>query len=110
MTLLNAATTAHILHLQTRSYAHHMALNDLYDGLPELVDAVIEQFQGKYGIVTGYPADAPKLPKDALGFVTELSSYVAVNRDFCEDSEIQNEIDAIASLIDSTMYKLKFLA
>lgn len=107
--LLNAATVAHILHLQSRSYAQHMALGEFYEALPELVDSVVEAYQGKYGIIESYPQVSLKMPKDPLGFVQELSSFVATYRDFCEDSEIQNLIDEVASQIDSTMYKLKFL-
>lgn len=109
MGLLNAATVAHILHLQTRSYAQHVALGELYEALPGLVDAVIEAYQGKYGIVTNYPATI-SVAKDPIEFITELSSFIATYRDCCEDSEIQNLIDEVASQVDSTMYKLKFLS
>lgn len=109
MRLLNAATVAHILHLQSRSYAQHMALGELYEALPGLVDAVVEAYQGKYGILGSYPAEI-KIESDALNFISDLSSFVATYRDFCEDSEIQNLIDEVADQIDSTMYKLKFLS
>lgn len=102
LTILNAVVKAHQLHWNTRSYAKHMALGDFYGELPDLVDSVIESFQGKYGLIPG-PKDDP------VSFVQDLSSYIKTNRDFCEDSEIQNEIDAIATLCDSTLYKLKFL-
>lgn len=101
--LLNAAVKAHQMHWNTRSYAQHVALGDFYDTLPELIDTVIESYQGKYGLIPG-----PK--EDPVSFIQELSSYIATERDFCEDSEIQNDIDAIASLCDSTLYKLKFLS
>lgn len=38
-----------MLHLQSRSFSEHMALNTFYSELPELADAVIEAYQGKYG-------------------------------------------------------------
>lgn len=101
--LLSAAVKAHQMHWNTRSYAQHVALGDFYDGLPELVDSVIESYQGKYGLIPG-----PK--EDPVSFIQELSSFVKAERDFCDDSEIQNEIDAIANLCDSTLYKLKFLS
>lgn len=109
MTLLNAATVAHILHFQSRSFSQHMALGELYEALPGLVDGVVEAYQGKYGIVTNYPATI-EIAKDPVLFVTELSSFILTYRDFCEDTEIQNMIDNIAGQVDSTMYKLKFLA
>lgn len=103
LTILNAAVKAQQLHWSSRSYAQHMALGDFYGELPGLLDPVVEAFQGKYGLIPG-PKDDP------VSFLQDLSSYIKANRDFCEDSEIQNDIDAIASLCDSTMYKLKFLS
>lgn len=109
MMLLNAATVAHILHLQTKSYAQHMALGELYEALPGLVDDVVEAYQGKYGVIGSYPVTF-EMSKDPISFINDLSSFVATYRDFCEDSEIQNMIDNIAGQIDSTMYKLKNLS
>lgn len=98
--ILEAAVKAHIMHWMTKSYAQHVALGELYDGLPELIDTVIESYSGKYGV-------PPFKDEDPLAFVQELSSFIATYRDFCDDSEIQNEIDGIANLVDTTMYKLK---
>jgi hypothetical protein len=110
-TLLHSGTVAHIMHFQTRSFSQHMALGEFYDEIIDLVDAVAEAYQGKYGIITGYNADVFTLPKgEPVGYLQDLSSFVATNRDFCDDSEIQNLIDSVADQIDSTMYKLKFLS
>jgi hypothetical protein len=110
-TLLNAATTAHFMHLQTKSYAQHMALAGLYEGLPDLVDGVVEQCQGKYGLVENYPSQEAAGDADPVEFVQWLSSYVKEARvSLPQDSEVQNDVDSIASLIDSTLYKLRFLS
>jgi hypothetical protein len=46
-----------------------------------------------------------------LKYLTSLSKYVEDERKkLPQDSELQNIIDEIAQLIDSTIYKLKFLA
>ena len=37
-TLFNARTNAHIAHLQTKSYARHIALGDFYDGVLDIAD------------------------------------------------------------------------
>lgn len=110
--LLMAAPYAHMAHLQTRSFAEHMALGTLYEELPDLVDALIESYQGKYGLVMDYPAPA-KLPPlgNPVAMVTQLNLYVDQNREkVSDDSEIQNAIDEIVTLLNSTTYKLKFLA
>ena len=114
MCLLNSVTTGHILHLQSRSYSQHMALGAFYDGIGDLVDSFIEAFQGKYGLLTKYPATADLFAEqDPVTYLTYLSDEVAMLRKangFPQDSELQNEVDNIANLINSTLYKLKFLA
>lgn len=108
-TLLNSATVAHILHLQTRSYAKHKALEDLYDSLPEITDTLIESYQSKYGIAE-YPVQSVETPSDALDFVKGLREYVSTKRfAVAKDSELQNITDEIVQLLDSTIYKLTFL-
>lgn len=110
--LLMAAPYAHMAHLQTRSYAEHMALGTLYEELPGLVDSVIESYQGKYGLVMDYPAPKQLPPLgNPVAMVTQLNKYIDEKRaEVSDDSEIQNDIDAIVSLLNSTTYKLKFLA
>ena len=114
MCLLNSVTTGHILHLQSRSYSQHMALGAYYDGIGDLVDAFVEAFQGKYGLLTKYPTSAGLMPNvEPTVYLTYLSDEVATLRradGFPQDSELQNEVDNIANLINSTLYKLRFLA
>jgi len=112
ITLLNAATIGHVLHLQSRSYAEHKALNTFYSDLPDLVDSVIEAWQGRHQQLIEYPDQTVELSeyKDALEFVMFLKILVEEDRYVLgEESEIQNLVDEIAALIDSTIYKLTFL-
>jgi len=106
-TLLMAAPAAHMLHLQTKSYATHKALEELYTGLPEKVDALAECYQGCYGIIAKYPRMAlPPLDKP-IHFVAALMEYVEENREsVADESQIQNLIDEIAALLDTVAYKL----
>ena len=105
--LLDGVTSAHLLHLQSRSFSQHSALGTFYSELEDLADGLIESYQGKYGIVTDYP-QGPSLPNnDPISFMTKMSDYVRTTRAaVASDSEIQNDIDSIQSLIDSTLYKL----
>jgi hypothetical protein len=110
--LLMAAPHAHMLHLQTRSVAEHLALNELYTELPERVDTLIESYQGKYGLVMDYPANAT-MPTMAspVAMVVALNKYIDEKRaDVSDDSEHQNAIDEIVTLINQTAYKLKYLS
>lgn len=111
VTLLHAATQVHLLHLKTRSYAAHKALEGLYDELPDLADKLIETYQGINGLVTDYPALTIQPPKDDLGFVEALCDFVKKERGCVgKESQLQNIVDEIQALIDGTVYKLKFLS
>lgn len=112
ITLLNSATIAHVLHLQSRSYSEHKALGGFYAAIPDLVDGVIEAWQGRHGELVQYPDQEVELSehKDALEYITFLKILLEEERYVLgEESEIQNMVDEIAALIDSTLYKLTFL-
>ena len=111
MCLLHSVTNAHILHFQTRSFSEHMALGNFYAEIGELVDSFVESFQGKYGLLTKYTSDF-ELPDAPIAYMEYLKAEVETKRrasNFPQDSELQNEIDNIANLINSTLYKLRFL-
>lgn len=111
MCLLHSVTNGHILHLTTKSYAEHKALEDFYTEVGDLVDGFVEAFQGKYGLLHDFTADYA-LPGQPIEYLTYLKDEVATLRraeQFPQDSELQNIVDEIAQLIDSTLYKLRFL-
>lgn len=110
LTLLHAATNTHLLHLKSKSYAEHMALGAFYEALPDLVDALAESIQGLTGELLEYPADYYAPAETSIQELTDLMDYVKENRNSLpQNSEIQNAVDSIAELINSTHYKLKFL-
>lgn len=111
VTLLHSATIAHLMHLQTSSYAEHKALSEYYDSIVDLVDDLIESYQGKRDVIVDYPAMFAYPDVDALVYLKGISDYVIENRDIVgDDSELQNQIDTIQDLINSTVYKLRRLA
>jgi DNA-binding ferritin-like protein len=106
-TLFHSGTNAHFMHLQTDSYAKHVALNEYYDTIIELVDKWAEAYQGAYSIIKSYPKDF-HLATDPVKYITGVKAFVKDIRDeLPKDSELQNICDEIADLIDSTLYKLK---
>jgi hypothetical protein len=109
--LLHSATITHFMHLKTTSYAAHVALGAYYDEIVDLVDGLAEAIQGCYGeIIDNYPTMFANVSGEPLSYLEMLKDYVAEKRvDMPQDSNIQNEIDTIATLIDSTIYKLRFL-
>lgn len=113
MCLLNSVTTGHILHLKSTSYAQHQALGTYYDEVGDYIDAFVEAFQGRYGLLTKYPDDCTLYPDmEPVAYLEYLRVEVETLRrkpKFPQDSELQNEVDNIANLINSTLYKLRFL-
>lgn len=110
--LLHSKTQAHTFHLQTKSFAEHMALNGYYTGIDELTDGLVESYQGKYSILKGYksyPVEDYKDSTSTINYFKDLCDKVTDLRDCCKDSYIQNQIDTVCELINSTLYKLRFL-
>ena len=108
--LLHAVTNAHLLHLQTKSYAEHKALQGYYDKLPDAIDSLIEQYQGAYQKIIEYPNMYEPPKADALQEITSIRDFIVANRAVVGDyTSLQNEVDALLSIVESTMYKLTFL-
>jgi len=114
-TLLHSQNQVHIFHLQTKSqssFAEHMALGGYYDEVGELLDGIVESYQGKYDILTGYKTINTvdyKSTEQLISYFKELDDNIEKNRKSVKESYIQNQIDTVQELIYSTLYKLKFL-
>ena len=111
-TLLHSQTQVHIFHLQTKTYSEHKALQNYYDGIDGLVDNIVESYQGKYEIITGYKTIKTvdyKSTEQVISYFKELDENIEKNRTSVKESYIQNQIDTVQELIYSTLYKLRFL-
>ena len=110
--LMHSRTQTHVFHLQTTSFAEHKALNDYYDGIVGLIDGLVEAYQGKYGIIKGYvsfPLTDYTDKNQTITYLEQLCQVTEQLRQDNSDSYIQNLIDGIVELIQSTLYKLKCL-
>jgi hypothetical protein len=110
--LLHSRTQAHTLHLQTESDAEHRALNLYYDSIVNIIDGLVESYQGKYGILKGYKSYdifEYKSTESTIKYLNDLCGKVEKLRSCCKESYIQNQIDMVCELINSTLYKLRFL-
>jgi hypothetical protein len=106
--LFDARNKAHYAHLQTTSYAQHIALGSYYESIVGLADSLVENHQGRYGIIQQYPT--VNNPTDPILLITTVRSWIDANRAECSEfSEIQNIIDEVQSLNNSTLYKLNTL-
>ncbi len=116
-TLMSSRTQAHVFHLRVspNALAVHMALNTYYDEIVDLIDDIVESYQGMRGLiefkpVKGIDNDADK--DNIIEYFEDLVKFVHTERmkDELKDiSFIQNEIDNVEKLIYSTLYKLRNL-
>lgn len=111
--LFLARDVAHSVHLNTRSFSKHMALNSFYDEVIELADKFAEAYQGRHGLIGPISLMSAKKNGNIIEFLEEsLSEIEDMRYKVCDksDTAIQNIIDEIVGLYLSTLYKLKFLA
>lgn len=111
--LFLARDVTHSVHLGTRSYAKHKALNKFYVSIVELTDALAEAYQGRYGLIGPIALQSAKKTNNVVSFLEdslktlEENRYVSVEKD---DAALQSLIDDIVVLYLKTIYKLKTLA
>lgn len=108
-TLQESVTIVWRYHLKTRKYSVHIALNEFYEKALEIVDDIIEQYQGICGVVEEPFVNCVIGEGKTEGeYITELKAFVENNRCVasCGHSEIDSVIDEFLGLIDSTNYKL----
>jgi hypothetical protein len=95
------------------SHAAHTALNEYYDGLLDLLDPLIEAYQGQYEIIENYELIDTKdtNSKEKIEYFTELTTFIKDTRKMAfleEDTHLQNTIDEIVALTYRLLYKLKY--
>lgn len=103
---LAVRTATHILHLTTRSYAEHKALDEFYNALVDLTDRYAEAYMGEHDNVS-FPSVKPP-----TGTAQEvLTDYLDLVRQELEDegkhATKQTILAEIEELVLSTLYKLK---
>jgi DNA-binding ferritin-like protein len=115
---MHSRTQAHVFHLRVNgagSLAAHLALQTYYEGIIPLLDLIIENYQGKNGLIEFEEVEG--LDNDAS--IDNIVSYFSKLIDALEklrkdenlqSSSIQNQIDTIDELLSSTKYKLENLA
>lgn len=99
-------------HLKTNKYSNHIALNDFYEDIVDLVDTLIEDYMGMYGKIEKYLNNFKEDEIDTIDYLKLLREFTITGREDLidkKDTEIYSDIDAILSLIDSTLYKLNEL-
>lgn len=115
--LFESKEIAHVFHLQVKgeegSHATHKALGDYYEDVLELIDDLIEVYQGQNEIVEGYDIIDTNQTKssDPITYFTELGEFIKQTRHSAlseDDAASQALVDDILILLYKTLYKLRF--
>jgi DNA-binding ferritin-like protein len=110
--LLHSRTQSHIYHFQSKSYAEHEAFDDYYNGIVDLIDEMVESYQGQYGIIKtydNYTLNVYKNSEQVISYFEGLAENVEDLRSVTDGNFLQGKLDDVLELINSTIYKLKNL-
>ena len=102
-----ARDVTHSVHLNTRSYSKHKALQKFYENIIDLADSFAEAYQGRHGLVGPISLMSAKKTSNVVEFLeNQLAEIESVRYDVCdkEDAPVQNLIDGIIELYLSPLY------
>jgi hypothetical protein len=111
--LFLARDVTHSVHLNTRSYSKHVALNIFYDRIIGAADDFAEAYQGRHGLMGPITLHSAKKTSNVIEFLEdslkeiEDCRYEVADK---SDSSLQQLIDNIIEIYLRTLYKLRFLA
>jgi hypothetical protein len=109
--LFAARQTIHALHLKSKEYAEHVALNEFYDAILKLIDDFVETYQGQYGLLE--QASTLEVATDAkpAEYLKTLCGMIRKTRKAlgAEDTHLQNILDEMLATAYRTIYKLTYL-
>lgn len=111
--LFLARDVTHSVHLNTRSYSKHIALNIFYERIVGAADDFAEAYQGRHGMIGPITLHSAKKTNNVIEFLENSMKQIEDARyDVCDkdDSTLQQLIDNIIEVYLRTLYKLKFLA
>jgi DUF1680 family protein len=112
-TLFLARDVAHSVHLNTRSFSKHEALNIFYNRIIGAADDFAEAYQGRNGLIGPITLHSAKKTNNIIEFLQDsLAEIEAARYEVCDksDSSLQQLIDNIIEVYLRTLYKLRFLA
>ena len=108
-TIQECVTIAWRFHLKTRKHHIHVTLNEFYEKALDVVDDIIEQYQGICGVVEEQFVNCVVGDgKTESEYLSELKTFITSNKNILGEcnGEIFSTIDEFLALIDSTLYKL----
>jgi hypothetical protein len=111
--LFLARDVAHSVHLNTRSFSKHKALNIFYERIVGAADDFAETYQGRHGLIGPITLHSAKKTSNIIEFLEDSLKQIEEGRyEICDktDTALQQLIDNIVKIYLRTLYKLKSLA
>lgn len=105
--LFSMRDEVHLLHLNSKSFAEHVALNDYYEALLDNIDTLIETKQSDG--LANITIPQTKISCDSITCVSGFRDYLESIRILFPSSYQQQILDNFAEITNKTLYKLKFL-
>lgn len=107
--LLLSIDIAHKLHWKTSSFAQHNALDEYYKEFPELVDELIEAYQGCY--LKLISSELVEINTDnGLELMNVVINKIKEYKEKEQDSAIINILEECLGFVYKIRYKLNFLS
>jgi uncharacterized protein Yka (UPF0111/DUF47 family) len=110
--VFEARNVTHLEHWRTKSYAVHKALGNFYEDVIDLLDDLVECYQGNFGIIGKVPDVEQSHNGNCIECLNDQVSWIAKHR-----SQIAQEVDALENIVDEitglylkTLYKLENLS
>ena len=111
--LFLARDVAHSVHLNTRSYSKHVALNIFYERIIGAADDFAEAYQGRHVLMGPITLHSATKTANIIDFLqNQLDEIEKCRYDVVDktDMSLQQLIDNIIEIYLRTLYKLRFLA
>jgi hypothetical protein len=106
------AHRAHLAATGPSSFAKHEALGAFYPAVIDLADQIAEAYQGAMLELIEIPLLDNEFPGEIKAALQAQRKWIVANRFKAvpkEETQMQNIIDEVVALYDSTIYKLHFL-
>ena len=110
--LFLARDIAHRVHLKTRSFSEHMALNEFYNDIVEHADDFAEAYQGCYDELLNIPLLTNDYKGNIVDVLSAQKDWIEANREAIvprTNTALHNIIDEAVGTYDKALYKLRFL-
>lgn len=102
--LLDSVRAAHLAHLDTTSYAKHMALGTYYEDLPGLIDSYVESYIGYYGRCS-FSSTASLDYKNIDAVIKSLHDKTMELLKATKEPDLSNLLQEITAFMKQTLYR-----